>query len=158
MLVYWTIPCSSLKDCLPTIIAPLLHIFDSSLQAGIFLIPWKHAVIRPLPKVNPPREIGHLRPISTLCASSKILEAVAHQQNSEFVTVDNKQVVLAVAIDYSCAFDCVNVALLIDKLEKLGFFDSANKWIRSFLTNRIQVVSSPSSDVSSLVIRNAGVP
>ena len=103
-------------------------------------------MIRPLPKINPPREIGHLRPISILSASSKTLEADAHRQISEFVTerdlldklqsgfrkrhsthtalilmvdnfrkaFDNKQVVLAVAIDYSVAFDCVNVALLIE--------------------------------------------
>ena len=72
--------------------------------------------------------------------------------------VDNKKVILAVAIAYSVAFDCVNVALLIKKLEKLGFFDSANKWIRSFLTNRTQVVSSPSGEVSTSATRNTGMP
>ena len=126
------IPCSFLKECLPTILPPLLNIFDRSLQSGVFPTAWKRAFVRPLPKINPPRE-SHLRPISILCASSKILEAVVHKQISRYVAdkdvldplqsgfrkrhsthttlvsivedireaVDNKQVVLAVAIDHT---------------------------------------------------------
>ena len=171
------IPCSFLKECLPTILPPLLNIFDSSLQSGVFPTAWKRAFVRPLPKINPPRESSHLRPISILCASSKILEAVVHKQISRYVAdedlldplqsgfrkrhsttlvsivedireaIDNKQVVLAVAIDHTRAFDCVNVPLLVDKLVPLGFSDSACNWVRSFLTDRSQVVVAPSGEI-----------
>ena len=49
-----------------------LHIFDCSLQSGVFPFLWKRAIVRPLPKQLPSLEVGHLRPISILCASSKI--------------------------------------------------------------------------------------
>ena len=43
---------------------------------------------------------------------------------------------LAVAVDFSLAFDLVNVGLFIEKLAALGFSDSASMWVMSYLSNR----------------------
>ena len=81
------IPVKFLKDCLPTILSVLLDIFDCSLQSRVFPSAWKTAIVRPLPKRWPPTEAGDFRPISILCAASKILETVAYKQISSYISV-----------------------------------------------------------------------
>ena len=184
------IPVSFLRECLPFILQPLLNIFDSSLQSGVFPDAWKSAFVRPLPKCLPPLEVSHLRPISILCATSKIFESIVFNQISEFIdsnnlldpfqsgfrkrhsthtalvaivddireAIDKEELVLAVAVDYSLAFDLVNIGLLIEKLGALGFSDSARMWVMSYLSNRTQCVVSNSGEISSPVCRNLGVP
>ena len=53
-----------LKDCLPTILPVLLHIFNCSLQLGVFSSAWKTAIVRPLPKRWPPTGAGDFRPLT----------------------------------------------------------------------------------------------
>ena len=183
------IPNSFLKDCLPTILPVLIHIYDCSLQSGVFPSLWKRAIVRPIPKCNPPLEPGHLRPISILCAASKVLETLACNQLSSFINeknilneyqsgfrkhysthtalvrivddiriaIDRKEIVLAVAVDYSKAFDLVNISLLVDKLKEIGLSDSACNWINSYLSDRSQVVAL-NDNMSTPAARNAGVP
>ncbi|CAB0029560.1 unnamed protein product [Trichogramma brassicae] len=61
------IPVSSLRDCLIVILPVLLHIFDCSLQTGVFPTAWKSALVRPVPKIGLPRAAADFRPISLLC-------------------------------------------------------------------------------------------
>ena len=184
------IPVKFLEDCLPTILPVLLHIFDCSLQSGVFPSAWKTAIVRPLPKSWPPAEAGDFRHISILCAGSKILEIVAYKQISSYIFVkslldplqsdfrkghstytalikivddiregiEDGQIVLLVAIDFSRAFDLVNVYLLIDKLRALDFSVTACRWFFSFLTIRSQVLQGPSGERSEPIVRNCGVP
>ena len=78
------IPISLLKECLPIILPILLNIFDCSLQSGVYPSSWKMATVRPLAKRHPPVDKDHLRPISILCAVSKVLEKVAFKQIDSF--------------------------------------------------------------------------
>lgn len=72
--------------------------------------------------------------------------------------IDRGEVTLLAAIDFSKAFDCINVDLLIDKLIAYGFSDTACDWVRSFLSARPQAVRSPAGVLSTFLSRNKGVP
>ena len=71
-----------LKDRLPVILCLLVHIFDFSLQSGVFPSPWKRALVRPLPKTKSACLLTEFRPISIFCAASKILESLAAKRSA----------------------------------------------------------------------------
>ena len=52
--------------------------------------------------------------------------------------LDEKQYVIGIFIDFRKAFDTVNHDILLDKLECYGIQGHANKFFRSYLTNRRQ--------------------
>ena len=60
-----------------------------------------------------------------------------------------KSVTLLVTIDFSRAFDIMNIDVLIDKLVALGFSDSACNWIR-LDSNRSESVIHPDGNTSTL--------
>ncbi|KAL7294840.1 hypothetical protein TKK_0011768 [Trichogramma kaykai] len=174
-----------LAVCLHRILPVLCDIFNASLQSGVFPSLWKSALVRPLAKRKPPLDVGHLRPISLLCAASKLLEYVALKQMKAFISergilddhqsgfrehhsthtalidmvdgvraaVEDKDVVLMVTIDFSRAFDLVDIDLLIDRLRSYGFSDQACSWIQSFLSHRPQIVLGPQGERSSQLHR-----
>ena len=74
------------------------------------------------------------------------------------IEIDRNRVTLLVGIDYSLAFDLVNIKLLVHKLRSLGFSEPVCAWIESFLSNRSQVVALPDGKLSAPMARNAGVP
>lgn len=184
------IPLSHLKMTLYVTLPVLVDIFNCSLQSRIFPSSWKHALVRPLAKKNNPVSMGDFRPISILCAPSKLLESVAHKQLEEFVSnnslldplqsgfranhstqtalinivdevreaIDKGKITLLIAIDYSRAFDLVNIPLLVEKLKYLGISDAVCNWIKSFLVKREQVVVAPSCETSVPLARTLGVP
>jgi hypothetical protein len=53
---------------------PLAHIYNASLEAGIFPERFKIAKVKPLHKKGNQGNMGNYRSISLLCAFSKILE------------------------------------------------------------------------------------
>lgn len=75
---------------------------------------------------------------------------------------DKGMCTLLVLLDFSRAFDCINIELLLCKLKYYGFDDAAIKWFRSYLSNRQQRVeirqSNGSSLISSLTPVDRGVP
>ena len=80
---------SYIKECLPVILPIIVHIFNYSLQSGTFPDAWKRVIVRSIPKRFPPREASDLRPISILCAVSKILESIIFKQISEYTSNNN---------------------------------------------------------------------
>ncbi|CAB0031533.1 unnamed protein product [Trichogramma brassicae] len=56
---------------------------------GVFRSAWKTAIVRPVPKKSAPRDAGDFRPISLLCAMSKILERLAHAQLTDYIESRN---------------------------------------------------------------------
>ncbi|PZC76295.1 hypothetical protein B5X24_HaOG204807 [Helicoverpa armigera] len=75
---------------------------------------------------------------------------------------DKGMCTILVLLDFSRAFDCINIELLLCKLKYYGFDDNAIKWFRSYLSNRQQRVevrlSNGSTLTSSLTPVNRGVP
>ncbi|XP_017469666.1 PREDICTED: uncharacterized protein LOC108361542, partial [Rhagoletis zephyria] len=63
------------KSC-PSLIAPLRHIFNMSLSAGVFLDDWKLTFITPILKSGNKNCIENYRPISKLTTVSKLFESI----------------------------------------------------------------------------------
>lgn len=72
-------------------------------------------------------------------------------------SINNGDTVLGVLIDYRKAFDTVNHEILLNKLMKYGVRGLANKWIRDYLSNRLQFTSYNRIRSSNMQI-TCGVP
>jgi hypothetical protein len=57
-----------------------------ALQTSVFPAPWKKAILKPIPKIRKPKEAGDFRPVSILCAASKVLEKIAYNQLLEYLS------------------------------------------------------------------------
>ena len=55
-------------------------------------------------------------------------------------SIENKKFACSIFLDFAKAFDTVNHEILLKKLEYYGIRGVANKWFRSYLTNRSQNV------------------
>lgn len=70
------IPSWIWKDCAQLLAPPVCAVFNSSLREGFVPTIWKSAYICPIPKVNPPTQLGkHIRPISLTPVLTKVLES-----------------------------------------------------------------------------------
>ncbi|KAJ8714774.1 hypothetical protein PYW07_002999 [Mythimna separata] len=63
---------------------------------------------------------------------------------------DKGMCTLVVLLDFSRAFDCMNVSLLISKLKYYGFDDNAIQWFQSYLGDRKQLVELRLADGTTL--------
>ena len=72
--------------------------------------------------------------------------------------INSQRITLLVTIDFSRAFDVMDINVLIDKLRTYGFSDSSCRWIRSFLSGRTQTVVLPDGSKSTPLSRSTGVP
>jgi hypothetical protein len=68
------IPDFVVKKCIEVVKMPLAHIYNASLEAGIFPERFKIAKVKPLHKKGDKGNMGNYRPIYLLSAFSKILE------------------------------------------------------------------------------------
>ena len=55
---------------------PLCHIINSCLQDGVYPEIWKCEIITPVPKVQPPEKMEHLRKIAGLMNFSKVMDKI----------------------------------------------------------------------------------
>lgn len=83
------ISTSMFKNCLVELSPALLHIFNYSLQYGVFPDLWKIASVKPLPKKPNADDVKSFRPISILCVLSKLLEKIVHSQLVKFLNDRN---------------------------------------------------------------------
>ena len=67
--------------------------------------------------------------------------ALLDAQNTLISSLHKKQISLLLLIDFSKAFDMVDHKILLHKLNHYGISGIANKWFKSYLTNRKQYVS-----------------
>ena len=76
-------------------------------------------------------------------------------------SIDEHNQTYGIFYDFSKAFDTVNHSILLNKLNNMGISGLANKWIESFLKDRIQIVQIRGANgtfKSNEVIVNVGVP
>lgn len=88
---------------------------------------------------------------------SNTMTAVSNLVNDIYVGLDNRKKVACLFIDVRKAFDCVHHDLLVNKLRRSGFSINACKLIKSYLSNRTQVVRINGKSSSPRVIKY-GVP
>jgi hypothetical protein len=74
------------KKCTEMVKLPLAHIYDASLEAGVFPERFKIAKVKPLHKKGDKRDMENYRPISLLCTFSKILEKLMYNRLLFFLT------------------------------------------------------------------------
>lgn len=83
------LPIKFIKIVLPLVLQQITHLFNSIIATSIFPTCWKHAKIIPLRKKPHLSALTNLRPISILCALSKVFEKLLEQQMSSFITENN---------------------------------------------------------------------
>ena len=86
---YDDISFNVVKKCFGVLHKPLLHIFNLSLQTGIFPDKLKIARVTPLFKGGENYELGNYRPISVLPCFSKILEKIMYNRLYKYLTDNN---------------------------------------------------------------------
>lgn len=74
-----------LKFCCPYILPFITHIINVCILNNVFPDCWKTAYVIPLAKVDSPKQLKDLRPISILPPLSKILEKVVSSQIKEYL-------------------------------------------------------------------------
>lgn len=165
------------------IISPLCHIINGFISEGTFPTEWKIARISPIPKVKSPSELVDYRPISVLPILSKVYERVILHQLLEYIetlykntqhgfrksrstvtcllklrddilkAMSRGEVTVAVFADYSKAFDTIDYATLLRKLEKLNFSKDFLHWLTEYIADRKHFVQ---IDDNSSSMRNTG--
>ena len=73
------------KEALKVLISPMTHLFNLSLECGVFPSRWKEATVIPIPKGGDPSQVTNLRPISLLPIPGKVLEKLIHSRISEYL-------------------------------------------------------------------------
>ena len=145
---------------------PIYDLFSISLQLQTLPLEWKTHKVCPVPKKGDRLKVANYRPISLLCILSKMLESIIYQKIIDFFlrnisevqfgfikgssclsqlllsfslihnALDNKQVVDAVYLDFSKAFDSVSHQELLYKLWRFGITGPLWHWFRNYLTDR----------------------
>jgi len=181
------IPPLILKYSASVIAGPLTNIINMVILDKTFPYLAKCAVILPVHKKDDRSDKKNYRPISILSALSKVFERIFHTQMTNYINsilsqyvsayrkhyscqhvlirlienwkrdIDEGQVVGAVLMDLSKAFDCIPHDLLIAKLSAYGFDNSALTLIYSYLKGRRQSVKVNGTLGSSLTLLS-GVP
>ena len=85
------------------------------------------------------------------------LDAIIHFTETIYEALNNRKSVVNIMIDYSKAFDTVNIPILLTKLFQYGIRGTAHMLISSYLSNRKQFVSIDGKS-SRLFDINIGVP
>lgn len=106
-------------------------------------------------KILPEVQSGFRRGRSTTTALLDVTDNILASQ-------DQGKCTLLVLLDFSRAFDAINIPLLLSKLKYYGFDTAAIKWFNSYLSNRCQYVETKQMSggpfKSSLSELKRGVP
>ena len=142
----------------------LTKIYNVAIQTDVYPHAMKLAQVIALYKKGARYDPNNYRPISLLSIFDKIFENISFLERNKILYchqygfrkfystllalievtdlikrfLDEKQYVISIFIDFRKAFDTVNHDILLDKLEYYGIRGHANKFFRSYLTNRRQ--------------------
>lgn len=139
-----TLNASDMKDLRPVSILPVLSkVLEKVVCAQLvnFL-----ETNRILPDVQSGFRKGRSTTTALLDVTDNILSAQ-----------DNGMCTLLVLLDFSRAFDCINVPLLLSKMVFYGFDKDTVKWFESYLSDRTQFVEIRRADGSTVVSRRCSV-
>ena len=173
---YDDINASLLKMVSSCIVLPLVYLCNLSLDQGIFPDELKVANIVPLYKADDPFMFNNYRPVSWLSVLSKVFVykilvscqfgfrklhssymALMALMDKLISSLENKELIVGIFLDFSKAFDTVDHDILLCKLSHYGIRGNALKWIESYLSNRKQFVTyNGVSSVSKAIV--CGVP
>ena len=79
-------PTFVLKKCSDSLLQPLTHLINCSLQSGIFPDELKLARVVPIFKAGDPAQVSNYRPISVLTTFSKIIENIVYNHLLDFLS------------------------------------------------------------------------
>ena len=181
------IPNKILKEFAFELSTPASDILNSSLKSGVVPKQWKRAVVIPLPKTIPTPSMDKLRPISLTSTLCKVCETFVTRWmledmdclldskqygnrkglSTSHYLVDMVQYILneaerghsvnLLAIDYSKAFDKVDITVAMHKLLHMHVRCELLPWVADFLTDREQCVRL-SGQTSTWSETTCGVP
>ena len=175
-----------LKKCADELCDIISSLFNLLIQEGITPKQWKVAKIKPIPKIPQPMICKDYRPIAITSHMCKVLERIVKQYIMNNSNIDplqfayqarkstqdaamcllvnitrhidkaNTNYVRALFLDFSSAFNTINVNLLIDKIQHLDV--SIVRWVQSFLTDRKSYTATGANNVSSMITTQTGMP
>ncbi|XP_055307195.1 uncharacterized protein LOC129571418 [Sitodiplosis mosellana] len=164
------IPNMFIKNCIHTLLKPITHILRESLNSGCVPNTWKRSYVRPVHKSGAKYKIENYRGVALQCIIPKLLDSIIanhlnyHMRNiidsSQHGFVKGKSTITnlaeftshtligmqhgiqtdAIYLDLAKAFDSVDVKLLIHKLKIMGLNEQILEWIKSYLSERQQIV------------------
>lgn len=159
-------------------------VYNDSLQQGICPDVWKYTVITPVPKIKNSAKSEEMRPINRAPTLDKILEALVDDDETNSIITQyqsafcekhscettlncvinmwkqkraQRRKIIVLFMDLQKAFETVNRAILIQKLENYGLEGTVLKWFKNWLTNRVQYVSFCGVKSEPLIIES-GIP
>ena len=162
------IPANILKESRNTLAVKLTSLFNECIRNNNFPDSLKKAEITPIYKKGDSSKKENYRPISNLSNISKIFERILHNQISNYMeskfskhlcgfrknnntqnsllrmieywkkNLDKRYKVGALIMDLSKAFDTLNHDLILAKLHAYGFDKNSLKFLKSYLSSRIQ--------------------
>ena len=181
------VPAIFLRNCAFSLTFPLTSLFNMSLQTGCFPDLWKESFVIPLHKAGDVSDVKNYRPISKLSSIAQMFDSLVHSklsivfgpciiaQQHGFVrgkstctnlitlteriaeSFSERSQVDAVYTDFSKAFDKVNLSALIYKLRCSGMRGALLNWVKSYLTDRHQMVKLKDAFSRRFLVRS-GVP
>lgn len=181
------IPAIFYKNLSDSISQPLSLLYNKSVKEGKCPELWKISYVLPTFKSGNRSKVENYRPISILCAISKVMERImfnrlyAHVKDHisayqhgfipdksvqsnllEYVnfiveSISQGGQVDTIFTDFSKAFDKVSHNLLIQDLEKVGVKGSYKSWFHTYLTDRTQFVMIGSTK-SKDIKPSSGIP
>ena len=160
------IPAIILKTFSQSLYDPLIYIFNQIISTCTYPDIWKHSFIIPVHKKLNPNDVSNYRPISIICAASKIFEYILHKHLSlyfkdiiieqqhgfcsnksslthllnftdfAFTQISNKHQVDSIAVDFQKAFDSIDHQLLLSKLKLHDIPTDLLTLFTNYLSNR----------------------
>lgn len=105
--------------------------------------------------ILPVKQSGFRKQRSTNTALHDVIDEI-------LVAQDQGQGTILVLLDFSRAFDCINISLLLAKLRYYGFQENTIRWFQSYFSDRKQLVKIVQKDGSCIcsdeIAVNRGVP